>query len=225
MSPQVSKRRPGSPQGSKVLQPRTLVWILLAATAFGCGTSAQLVNEWRDPTFRDASLHNVLVMGMSRDPARRRLWEDSFASELSRRGANAVPGYQVFPGDLPDTQQVIDAVRDRGYDGVTFTVRLPSRTETRYVPGYVSTVPVTYYSRWRGAYYTYWHEVYEPGYAETDRVVRLRTDVWDVRDEGRLVWTGTSEVIDPSSARDVNDAVTRRIVPELIKQGIVNGRT
>jgi hypothetical protein len=191
-----------------------ILWPILAGVmAAGCGSSSQLVDVWRDPSYEGPGFSNVLVMAMMRDPVRRRLWEDQLAGELEKHGGRATPSYQLFPESLPDSTRAIETVRRRGFDGVLFTTMLPTETSTRHVPGYVETVPVTRYSWWANAYYTSYAHLYQPGYTETQRVTRLRT--------GRLVWSGTTEVMDPSSAQEVRNQVADRIVPELSKQGIV----
>jgi hypothetical protein len=204
------------------VRPLALPALFLLAIA-GCGTSSQLVNTWSDPSFRDGPMSRVLVLGMVRDPARRRTWEDRFVAELEKNGVDATPSYRVFPNALPDTNAIIDVVNRKGYDGFIVTSRLPTRTRTAYVPGRVESYPVTRYSPWRRAYVTYWNDLYYPGYVETERVVRYRTDVWSMAADGRLVWSGTTEIFDPSSSRSVNREIAERIVPALAKGGIVRG--
>jgi hypothetical protein len=46
-------------------------------------------------------------------------------------------------------------------------------------------------------------------------------DVWSTAQDWRLVWSGTTESIDPSSSRDVNAQIAKLIVPELLNQGII----
>jgi hypothetical protein len=163
----------------------------------------------------------MLVITMKKNPANRRIWEDGFASELTKRGVAATPSYQLFPNALPDTQQVIDAVTANHFDGVIVTHKLATESNDRYVPGYVKAVPTTRYNPWHGTYYTYYQKIYEPGYTETERVIRYQTDVWTTKENGRMVWTGVSESIDPSSGEDVNREISALIVPELAKRRIL----
>ena len=77
-------------------------------------------------------------------------------------------------------------------------------------------LPVDRYNPWTGFYHTYYHEVYAPGYTETERLVRYQIDVWSTEGQGgRLVWSGTTSTIDPSSGREVNREISKLIVPEL----------
>jgi hypothetical protein len=186
----------------------------------GC-TSTSLVNMWRDPTYPRQPLTSTLVVALRRDATTRRNWEDEFVASLKSHGITATPSYAVFPDAPPDTAALSAAVRGRGFDAVLVTHALGSTTETHYVPGYVSAEPTTYLSPWTGHYYTYYSQVYSPGYLEADRVVRYETEVWMVRGTGRLVWSGTTETLNPASSQQVNQEIADVIVPALAKSGVV----
>jgi hypothetical protein len=72
----------------------------------------------------------------------------------------------------------------------------------------------------RDDYYAFYARVYAPGYLETDRVVRYETEVYDAREGGRLVWSGTTESINPASAAAVNKEIAHVVVSELVKSGV-----
>ena len=190
----------------------------------GCSTtSTSLVNMWRDPSYT-TRMSRLLVIGIQKDQATRRNWEDRFAEELQKHGTTAVPSYTLFQGDLPDTQRVIEVVRRVGYDGVLMARPLGTQTEARWVPGYVREVPALGYDPWYGVYYNYYRRVYEPGYVENDQIVRYEINLWSARDSGRLVWTGTTESVDPMSVEQVSKEISSKIVPELAEQGVLASR-
>jgi hypothetical protein len=195
----------------------------LVTAVAGCGSTTSLVNMWKDPN-APPPMHSVLVIAVQRDQAMRRIWEDGFTKEMNEHGVSAVPSYQLFPGDLPDTQRVIEEVRTKGFDGVLITHGLGTETSSRYVPGYATTAPAMGYDPWYGVYYTYYRRIYEPGYVETERVVRYETDVWATGPQSRLVWSGTTESIDPSSSVSVNRHISDKIIPELVRVGVLSGK-
>jgi hypothetical protein len=208
---------------SAVRKPsRTAAVLLIASSALVLSCAgATLVDVWRDPDFRTAPLNDVLIVSMSGNAASRRLWEDGLVSELAKHGVGATPSYREFPSAVPDSDQVIDAVRHGGYDGAIVTHRLPTEQERHYVPGYRTLRPVTVLNPW-GYYATYYREVVHPGHVETDRVVRHQTDVWSTGKGGdRLIWTGVGEVIDPSSREAVRREIARTVVPELARENII----
>jgi hypothetical protein len=188
----------------------------------GCSSSNQtgLVNMWRD-RYQNQPMSKLLIVGFQKDLAARRNWEDPFAEELRKQGVTAVPSYTLFPGDLPDTQQVVEAVGRDGYDGVVMTRPLSSTIEIKWVPGYVREVPSLQYATWSSVYHDYHRGVYEPDSVETHVLARYETDLWSTREQGRLVWTGTTE---PISAQQVSQEISAKIVPELKAQGLLASR-
>jgi len=200
--------------------------LLLACTTAGilggCAPGTQLVDMWRDPAAPASPIRKMLVVTLRREAIGRRVWEDGLVSALAKRGAaTGTPSYTLFQDAPPDTDQVAQAVRDHDFDGVLFIHRLRTETQTSYVPGYTRLEPVWVRSRWSLNYSTYWREVHEPGYVETDKIVRYQIDVWSTANDWRLVWSGTTESINPNSSRDVNYQIGKLIVPELIAQGII----
>jgi hypothetical protein len=188
----------------------------------GCASSG-LVNVWTDPQFAAPPMKNMLVVAMQPDPARRRLWEDAFADALREHGVAATPSYQLFPNELPDTNAVVSAVSEHNYDGCIATVRLPSVTTSQDVPGYTSDTLITRYNPWTNRYYDYYRQIYTPGYTETQTVTRHKIEVWSTTGQGALVWTATSEVLNPTTGATAShrDHVIDGIIDDLAKARVI----
>lgn len=199
---------------------RVLVAGALAVLA-GCGSATQLTNMWADPQYSAGPMHSILVVAMRNGPARRRIMEDAYASQLDRHGVDVTPSYQRFPNAVPDTDQIERVVEERRFDGVLMISPLPTERQTVYVPGYVTTQPVYAYNPWSGFYHERWVYVHHPGYREQQRTVRHEIDLWDTGPNGHLVWTAIGESIDPNSVSEVSNEVARRVVPELQRRGLI----
>ena len=195
---------------------------LLLLLSAACASTA-MVNMWKDPVYPQHPLMNVLVVTLRKDPVSRRIWEDGFVSALRASGVRATASYTLFPTALPDTGALIDSVRARGYDAMLIAHLVSASTITQWVPGYVMAQPRWYPGPWRAHYALYWGALYAPGYLETDRVVRYETDMWMTEGAGRLVWSGTTASINPTSARDVNREIADIIAPELLRQRVTAG--
>lgn len=199
--------------------------LFVSTVVVGCAGQTELTNVWKDPSFTSGPVHNVFVVAVRKDPVRRRMWEDAFVKGLNVRGVTATPSYRLFPAAPPDTQEVIETVRKNGYDAVLASTRLPYETTSRYVPGAVRAQQVTsqdYYGR----FHSYWVNVQDPGYTETDKIIRIQTDVWGTRaDSGQLVWSGTLRAFESLNGRSVDAAVAKNILPRLEKQGVVPEKT
>lgn len=193
---------------------------IVAAGVSGCASSG-LVGVWMDPQYAEKPMTNVLVIAMKPDVARRRLWEDAFANALSERGVRATPAYQLFPNELPDTNGIVGAVREHGYDGCIVTVKLPSEILTQDVQGYTTDSLVVRYNPWSHLYYDYYQQIYTPGYTETQTVVRQKIEVWRTTGKGALVWTATGEALDPTSRNTGNRHIIGEVIEDLVKHGVI----
>lgn len=210
---------------SWTLWPLRAVLIALALSgAAGCAVQSQMTNGWHDTTLASGSLHNVLVIAIRKDPVRRRAWEDAFSKALDGRGVSATSSYRLYADASPDTDDVIAAIRAHDYDAVLVCTRLPDEATSHYVPGESRAEPVTsqdYYGR----FHSHWINVQSAGYTETDTVVQVQTEVYTTRkDGGRLVWSGTLRTLESTLDGTVDEAVSRRIMPELERQGVFPGR-
>jgi hypothetical protein len=197
-------------------------WLLmfaLAAILPGCAASS-LNNMWREPTYDAPDMKNVLVVALRPDPVRRRLWEDAFVRALKARGTNATPSYSMWANAAPDTQQVIEAIRANGYDGVVVNSRLADGVETSWTPGYSRREAVTRQNPWTGAYYTAWQDIEVPARVETQTVANFQTDVWSTGPGARLVWSGSDRTANNLDTDFINNRVLKVWVPEIAKSGI-----
>ena len=82
--------------------------LFMLTMTIGCASNSEIVNVWHDTTLPSGSIHNVLVVGIRKDPVRRRAWEDAFVTGLASRGVTATSSYRLYPEAPPDTQQVIE---------------------------------------------------------------------------------------------------------------------
>jgi hypothetical protein len=191
----------------------------LVLFVFGCASS-RLVNMWKDPSF-NGEVHNVLVVGLGRRASSERIYEDTFTAELRARGINATPAYEVFGDEKPrDEQALREQVRAGGYDGLIITALAGVEQNARYVPGYTTYIPRVYRSYW-GNYYFWYDRIHSPGYVANYRTVRLETSIWKIGEDERLVWTGTSETLDPSSVESASKQVVDLVTKQLEKEHVI----
>lgn len=203
------------------LPPGILVILAgLLQSSTGC-SSSQLSNMWKDPSFQNSPMTNMLIVAVKKDPVRRRLWEDGLVTELAVHGVAATRSYSLFPDAIPDTEQIVGAIKGNKYDGVLVVLQLPTESSTHDVAGYVVRMPEIRYSAWTQSYHTVYRQVEEGAYSDTERVVRHEIDVWTTTASGHLVWSATGETIDPRAPGAVRNEITGLVVPELARQGII----
>ena len=204
------------------MQIVTLLSIIISAwMAPGC-SSTRLANVWRDPAFGNQPLKHMLVVASRTNPVNRRLWEDVLVNGLAQQGVEAASAYSIFGDSIFSPAQVDASIKEKGFDGVLLVKRLTTQVSTYYIPGAVKQETVQRYNKFTQTYEIVLHEVQQPGYTDTDKVVRNEVSVFTAGGEnGRMVWSGTGETIDPSSREAVKNQVAELIIPELAKQGII----
>ena len=203
----------------------------LVATVLGClmflsagCSSSTLVDEWSDPSYHEPPLKKILVMDISTDLAKRRIWEDAFSGELSQFGVHAMSSYRIFPGALPDTGRVIEAIQENAFDGVLVTRLLLPDTSSDYVEGSVTTLHKRRFNL-RTGYYTYYEQyVQHPAYLDSQITKRRSIDLWVTGNEGTMIWSATSNTPEMRTLDAVRNAVAELVVPELARLGIINSR-
>jgi predicted GNAT family acetyltransferase len=168
-------------------------------------------------------MHRILVIGVAENEANRRSFEDAFAAALALQNVEAVPSYQLLPGDARLSKASIeDAIRGRGFQGVLVTRLLGVDEQETYVPPSTYVRP-SYYGRGMYGYYgSSWDVVHNPGYTVTETIVRLETHLYDAR-TADLVWAAHSDTFDPSSTDDIIDSVTKKLSGRLAEDGMLSG--
>lgn len=191
-----------------------LVFTSVGLFGGGCGTT-QLVELWSDSSYSAGPLNKILVIAFRPDPVHRRMSEDAFVAALQKRNTVAVPSYQLFPDAIPDTTALRQKIEEEGFEGVLVLVKAEREKIETYVPGYTTREEVTTFDRRWKAYVTHYETVQHEGYTETSMAIRVQTDLLLAQEGGRLVWSGTSETIDPTSRKQVRESVAELVASEL----------
>ena len=198
---------------------RTAAVLMLALLAAACATS-RLTSTWVEPGRTPTPFKDLAVFGVAANATVRRVYEDSFVAALKARGVRARPGYSLLPdGGLGDVKTVKEAVALSGADGVIVTYLAGQNTETVYVPPRNYVTPSLY-----GGLYPYYGLVYdnvtEPGYYARFKLLQLETNVYDLARQ-KLVWSGRSQTLDPSSEQTTINEVIELVTASLAQAGFL----
>jgi hypothetical protein len=185
-------------------------------------SSSVLVDEWIDTSFHESPLNKILVIAIRKNPIQRRIWEDAFVSELSKKGVKATSSYILFPDALPDTNQVIETVQGNGFDGILVTRILQKESELHYIDSYVTSEGIVRYNPFKNTYSTYFRDVEHPGYVDSTIVYRRAIEVWAIRDKEQIIWGATSNTPEGNSMEAVENIIADLVIPELSRYGIIN---
>jgi len=200
--------------------------LILLLTSLLCScASVSLVDTWRNPNLSTPRLQKVLVASITRNEANRRVYEDMLASELSRRGIDAVAGYtMVAGGAMPDWDTLDRAVKRTAAQAVLTVQTIKVEQQTTVHPSYVGTYPGYWYPQafpaWNlhGYYGSMAH--YGPSYISTYDIATMQVNVFDAA-SGKLLWAGTLESTEPENVTAVGQELARKVAEALAKEGLI----
>jgi uncharacterized protein DUF4136 len=164
--------------------------LVIVLSLFAACASTKIVNEWREPDYIPSHFKKVVVLGISKQAALRRSFEDEFVAQLRAAGIQAVPSYQFLPdeGQVPEPR-LLNAVKQSGADAAIMTRLVRVERKTQVTPGYYD----------HGFYHWYsagWAGFYEPPRVYNYDVYTSETSLYDLNQD-RLVWAGTVQTTDP----------------------------
>jgi hypothetical protein len=186
--------------------------LALATLVVSCATT-EMTSTWTDPTAKGASLRKVAVVCLTKDPGLRRQGEDAAAAQLQQKGAQAIASYQLTGDtDVKDREGMKAKLKAAGIDGV-LVMRMTGVTEQ------VTAVDGPY-GTFDGYYDYAGSAVYAPGYLETDTVVHVVSNLYDLN-RNKLIWSGTSQTFDPASAAQFMTDVSKAVAKSLQKDRLI----
>jgi hypothetical protein len=195
------------------MQVRQLTLLLGALLISGIvnSSSDRLLSSWKDPAVKKLDFQRIVAVAMVSDGPTRRLAESEMVNIM---GPKAVAASQVVPeADLEDADKVRVKLSAEGFDGAV-TIRLVDATTK--VRTARDPVPTSYYSMW-GYYQFAWVADRPPDYYTADQKLQIEVNIYSLT-SGKLVWSGTSEIVRPqlveTGVRNVADLVRRRLKRE-----------
>ena len=198
--------------------------IVLAAATIAAAKSTKLIASWKNPEHAPAKFHRVLVLGMSAKPGVRADFEDALSHLVTQTGVEAVPGNTILlrPEDTHlDLDYLKTQIKTFKIDAVIVSHLVKVDKSVTYIPGQPFT-PYPWYGSFYGYYSRLYPVVYSPDYLREDTTVRVETNVYSVASgEGQLLWTGVSDTFNPSSAKKAIDGLSKLIIKELQKDGLL----
>lgn len=184
--------------------------VVLVLVAAGCGSTAAtttFVSSWKSPTAEPLQIKGTKVAAvvMLNDAASRRNAEEKLASQITARGGQGVPMYQVAQTGY-DEAATRDAFAKAEVQGVV--VMQPSEVDlTTNTPIDYTTAP--YNSYWGGYY-----EFGQPIVADAGKSVQVTTLIYSLR-QNQLVWAGKSKTSDAKTVDTLVADVSAATADEL----------
>ena len=191
--------------------------LALTALLLGACATTSLMDTWKDPAYSGPPLKKVMVVGVSKSDANRRVFEDGFVKALNAAGSSGVASYTVMPesGAIPN-ERVDAASRSAGADAVMVTRVLRVRKDVQART--MHAAPGFYGAGFRG----YYGHAYGPAYTDVSQydVLTIETTLWNMRTDKPL-WSGTTEVTAPTSVAAATEELAGVLIKKMKADGVI----
>ncbi|MFZ0886462.1 MAG: hypothetical protein WAN14_23875 [Candidatus Acidiferrales bacterium] len=208
------------------MRKHTILALAIVATLTSAGAkSSKFVFTWTNPNYSGAHFVNILVLGINGKVENRAEFEDQLSAAIARPGIQAIPSYSLLPrpNSTPiDMNQLRDVVRGQNIDAVVASRLIKVSQKITVIPGQPITPFPYYYNTFYGYYGAIYPVVYSPDYLQVDKTAQIETNFYSTaKPDGELIWTGTSDTVNPRSPLKAIDAISKLIVQELEKQKFI----
>ena len=188
---------------------RLISLILIAVMFSGCSPTQKITGSWVNrEALPKGPYKSIFIVVISQDNAANSTVENMLAKKLESRGRKVVKSSDFFPINITSTkrvskEQMDDAIKKSGCDGILTIALLDVKTEHHYQPGTVYA-PNSYgfYGSYYGYYNYYYPMVYSPGYYTTEKVYYLESNFYDIP-ANSLIWSVQSETYEPSGLKNL----------------------
>ena len=205
---------------------KSKIFIFLLGTAILSACATSMSSTWTKSDYQGRSFSNILVIVEANSVQGRVNSENAIVDRLKKEGINATNSLNVFPigskvEDLSE-DEIEKRILDGGYDGVliSFLATQNSRDVREGGGTYAQPVTVRYGRRIRTGYV----HVQEPEYYRQETIYVLETQLYDTKDQANKqsgVWSGQSEITDPSSVESAAKSYSKTLVNNLLSSGII----
>ncbi|HMO45219.1 MAG TPA: hypothetical protein PKB14_04240 [Rubrivivax sp.] len=207
------------------LAARRAAPILAVAGLAACAAPTVMNAQWVDPKVAGKPpMRSILVLGITKDPSNRRVFEDRMAAQLVARGIKAVPSYDFAP-DAGAMEQVRleQVVKESGVAGVLLTRVVNVSEQVHVTPAMVMGPPMGYgFGGFYGYYGGMWAaSMYTPPTVYTTKHVAADTRLFETA-HFSVVWSAsTTTTPSGGSVASLFDQFSRLIAGALVKDGLI----
>lgn len=181
---------------------------------------------WTTEGYQGRSYKKILVLAEARSQQGRINAENAIVSVLTKEGITATNSMSVFSAGEKIHDLSEDEIENRilagGYDGVLVSSLVDAKTRDVREGGGTYSQPVAY--RYGRRIRTGYVHMQEPEYYRQEKTFVLETQLFDVSDKATkesVVWSGQSELTDPSSAESAAKSYSKKLVKTLLQSGTI----
>jgi hypothetical protein len=193
--------------------------LFLLIVMFSCSPSTQLSDIYSDQAFTGKEVKKILVLGMTTDEWKKKVYENEFRSQLINHNVEVLMAWQELPkGEQLNKETFEKYFKDKNVDAILVAIEGGESTDkTLYTAGSGNVyVGVGFY----GFYASTASYYFNSDYLAEEKIVHMRTNLYETKD-AKLIWSAKSQSFEPKNTGDVIKAVSKDVVGELYRQGYI----
>lgn len=193
--------------------------LLLSFIILSCSSSTKMTDVYVDETFTGTEFKKILVLGLTTDEWKKKVYENEFRSQLIDHNVEVLTAWQELPkGEQLNKETFEKYFKDKNVDAVLVAIEGGESTDkTLYTAGSGNVyVGVGFY----GFYASTASYYFNSDYLAEEKVVHMRTNLYETKD-AKLIWSAKSQSFEPKNTGDVVKAVSKNVVGELNRIGYI----
>jgi hypothetical protein len=198
--------------------------IVLAGISMAGFGSTKLAYSWRNSNAPSGPFKNIMVLALNGQAANRAQFEDVLTAAITKSGMHAVQSYSLIPRPnlTPiNMENLRNVVQGQGFDAVLVSRIVQYHKSVHEVQDPIFPLE-PYYATFYGYYGAVSPMLYAPTYLQTEQKVQVETNLYaTTTPEGVLVWTGTSDTVNPRNVNDAINAIAKLVDEQLLKQNLI----
>ncbi|MGB5227089.1 MAG: hypothetical protein WBN55_02435 [Eudoraea sp.] len=201
--------------------------ILVALLFMGC-SSAELVDNWKNPDIVIFDANKVLIVGMTSNSKAQKEFETKMKKQFSNRGVEAMRSLDVFDVEFTDSErseeeldEVEQSLLDKDFDAILFTKILGSENKENFRKEMIDIN--RYHDKFKDDYLSHQDIYYDENYYDEYKVYHAETSLYCicVGKERELIWRGIIDITDPSNIKSVIDDYIELVVLAMEEQDLI----
>ncbi|MCF6270251.1 MAG: hypothetical protein L3J41_11105 [Melioribacteraceae bacterium] len=187
-----------------------------------CSSGTKIIATWKNEQVKIDKINKILLIGVSKDPWVRKMFEGELKEEFAEYNVEAVSSLEIVSPDEKITKENFELYfGNEGFDAVLVTRVVAENVEKERVYNYTPS-----YGLYGGyGFYGYYNYSYTymntPGYLVETTNVNLETNIFDVKSK-QMAWSTISESFDVKKASDVIDPIVQLIVTAMADDGLID---
>ena len=195
--------------------------IIFLLVSVSC-SKTNLISTWKNRDYEGGYLNSVLLIMVSTDKANRRIFEDVFVRKFKKYDVKAVASTSVFPTEKAiDKDMIRTEAAEQGMDAVFVMYLLSVGEKAIYRPSPTGPSIGSPASSMHGYdFQDIQNYAYDPGYHRRKKFVKFESKLYEIATD-KLIWSATSETIEPKSTKDVINHLSKKVMKNLKEHQLI----